>query len=104
MAKKVPAKQAEPDGTASPALESRAPEAWAAEIFPPSEKGRQHRDLYLHGAAAALHGWLLHEHHQGAPMALTRDDYCAALEAARRVSGNTYAPHPAALSPHVART
>lgn len=79
-----------------------------------------------HMAAEALHGWKEHEHHTGAPMQLSADDYKAALHAAyypvTRVIGKDgkpgdkidsheaaakgiptvteYEPHPAALSPH----
>lgn len=36
----------------------------------------------FHAAAEALHGWREHEHHEGAPIQLTADEYTAALKAA----------------------
>lgn len=81
----------------------------------------------FHAAAAALHGWLEHEHHEQKPILLTVDDYKAALQAAskpvtRALDANgtptgdhvdsyeyaaqgkptitDYEPHAAALSPH----
>lgn len=37
---------------------------------------------WQHNAAAALHGWAEHEHHEGKPLELSRDDYKKALLAA----------------------
>ena len=93
----------EPEGEAAPSAvaETRTPEAWAREVFPPSERGRQNPQAFLHGAAAALHHWKTHEHHEGAPLQLTRADYEAAIEAAKSTA---FAPHPAALSPHAGRS
>src|SRR6478736_4175252 len=34
---------------------------------------------WQHNAAAALHGWLEHEHHEGKPIELSLDDYKKAL-------------------------
>jgi hypothetical protein len=93
--------------------------------------GRPDKELrysWQHAAAAQLHGWAAHEHHAGAPIALTREDYEAALKAATetvtrlvnkdgspgealdahgcaRLNGakptvSRYEPHPAALSTH----
>ncbi len=80
-----------------------------------------------HAAAAALHGWPEHEHHEGKPIQLSSDAYKAALHAAfnpvtravgkdgkptgdpidsheaaaKGVPTNTdYEPHQPALSPH----
>lgn len=36
----------------------------------------------FHAAAEALHGWREHEHHEGEPIRLTREEYEAALKAA----------------------
>lgn len=54
-----------------------------------------------HNAASALHRWLPHEHHAGAPIRITRAAYEAALAAASNpnASGH-YVPHSAALSPY----
>jgi hypothetical protein len=104
MAKNVPAAQAAPNGEALPSSEKRSPDDWARELFPASDRGRPHPKLFEHGAAEALHGWKLHVHHAGAPLQLSRTDYVAALRAAKTVVGNTYAPHPAALSPHFPRS
>lgn len=80
--------------------EKRSPDKWAEELFPKSERGRIHPDLWKHGAAQALHGWVLHAHHAGEPIQLTRSDYEKALSAACQLVGTTYVPHAAALSPH----
>lgn len=39
---------------------------------------------HLHAAAAALHGWPEHAHHEGAQIQLSEDDYKAALQAASK--------------------
>lgn len=39
---------------------------------------------WQHSAAAALHGWANHEHHEAKPMQLSREDYNAALLAATK--------------------
>jgi hypothetical protein len=57
----------------------------------------------LHEAASVMHGWKLHEHHAGAPLQITREDY----EAALRAAGETDAvgqpiPHARAMSQHAA--
>lgn len=86
--------QAEDDGT-------RPPNEWREALFPTSARGTPHPDGWKHGAAAALHGWLLHEHHAGEPMRLSEADYRAALDAASNLSAEGgYTPHDAALSPH----
>lgn len=83
-----------------PAVETRAPSEWADEFYPTSERGRTHFERWKHGAAEALHGWRSHAHHAGTPMQLTRADYRSAIAAIEQLVGSTYAPHPAALSPH----
>lgn len=40
------------------------------------------RYSWQHNAAAALHGWLEHEHHEAKPIELSAEDYKAALLAA----------------------
>lgn len=97
MPKNVPAQEAAPSGEAMPSSETRTPDEWAREFFPPSDRGRQHPKLMEHGAAEALHNWKLRAHHEGAPLQLTRTDYASALRAAKTLVGNTYVPHPAAL-------
>jgi hypothetical protein len=83
---------------------------------------------WQHNAAAALHGWAEHEHHEAKPLEMSADDYKAALLAAskpvtrvirkdgkpgdvidsheaadRGIPTHTdYEPHPAALSRHAA--
>ena len=102
-----------PTDDAPPAPQSaerRSPGQWAAILFPASERGRLHADAWKHGAAEGLHGWMTHEHHAGAPIELTREDYESALRAAEtlvtvtdeatKATTQTYVPHPAALSPH----
>lgn len=53
----------------------------------------------LHEIAAVLHGWREHEHHAGAPLLMTLEDYLAALKATMPEKGNPVA-HKPALSPH----
>jgi len=77
---------------------ARSPEQWAAELFPRGETGRVHRDRWKHSAAHALHGWELHEHHEGKPIQLTRADYDAAIAAACAPEPK---PHAAALTKHL---
>lgn len=56
---------------------------------------------WQHNAAAQLHGWPQHEHHAGAPIRLTREDYELALAAAEAPDpAGEYEPHEAALSEH----
>ncbi len=43
---------------------------------------RPHVDRWKHEAAAALHGWAAHAHHQACEMELTAEDYASAVEAA----------------------
>ncbi|HMI91568.1 MAG TPA: hypothetical protein VK509_09410, partial [Polyangiales bacterium] len=51
-------------------------------------------DLWKHAAAAALHGWAEHAHHEGKPMELSADDYAAALKAAEGPNAEgEYVPH-----------
>ncbi len=102
MAKmKTAAQPSAPSGEALPSAETRTPDEWAREYFPASDKGRLHPRLMNHGAANGGHGWALHEHHAGAPMQLTREDYLAAIRAALT---SPFAPHPAALSPYLRRS
>lgn len=62
---------------------------------------------WQHNAAAALHGWAAHAHHEGQPIRLSREAYLAALKAAEApvpISASSkvtdYVPHAAALSKH----
>lgn len=69
----------------------RTPEEWRAEVCP---------EAWQHAAAVQLHGWALHEHHEGAPILLVRDDYEAAIEAASHFDeSGQHVPHQPALSP-----
>lgn len=62
------------------------------------------QDAWKHGAAEALHDWKGHEHHQGAKIQLSREDYVAALEAATKTDDKgAYAPHDAAIGSTPAR-
>ena len=91
---------------------TRPVDDWRAAKFPPSKSGRPHPDLYMHAAAAALHGWAPHAHHANQPMKLSEADYDAALKAASSMTldpGSAqrrphYRPHAAALSPHHPRS
>lgn len=53
-----------------------------------------------HQAAEAMHGWHpeVHEHHAGAPLQISQDDYEAALEAAMAYPNKP--AHAPAMSPH----
>lgn len=42
---------------------------------------------WQHAAAASVHGWDLHEHHEGGPIQLTEQEYQAALDAACPAKG-----------------
>jgi hypothetical protein len=66
------------------------PDAWRRAVEPPG---------WAHAVASVAHGWGEHAYHEGAPMQLTRADYCAALACAP--SG---AIHDRALSPHRGRS
>jgi hypothetical protein len=110
-------------------VKKRTPAEWAKLAFPMQRKGGtdaaprfvSHPNFWQHKAAAALHGWADHEHHAGAPIQLTGDDYYAALVAAsepkpqkvvekairdgkevdvERALPAQYVPHFPALSPH----
>lgn len=101
----------EPEAPATGGADVRSPEDWQRLTFPTSELGRTAPDSWKHAAAANLHGWTAHAYHQGEPLQLSRADYDAALTAAVTlvpVEGAegvmTYAPHPAALSPHLRQT
>lgn len=74
--------------------ELRAPNEWADVLFPAGDNGRQHPARFKHGAAAALHGWDLHQYNTGEPMKLSRADYEAAIQAATVLDENTGAPVP----------
>lgn len=91
---------------------------------------RREQFSWQHAAAAQLHGWAEHEHHEGKPIELTAAEYEAALKAAsepvtREIDENgkpgrplsakelaelkgkkptvtDYEPHPGALSKHAA--
>lgn len=75
-----------------------APSEWADRLFPTTVSGSGrvslHADRWRHEVAAVLHGWTEHEHHAGAPMALSRDDYDLAILAVEDAI-----PHEPALSP-----
>lgn len=59
---------------------------------------------WQHRAAAQLHGWLEHEHHEGKPVELSEHDYQAALFAASRTNeSGDYTPHKPAMSKHAAK-
>lgn len=148
----VPVRDTPPPADASPPMPSAAPAEAPRTHFSPAELalvtgnanevmpqksvrfggGKPQKILvhsWQHTAAAQLHGWGAHEHHAGAPIQLTRDDYEKALEAAsepvtrlldkdgkptgdpltkeavaamngRQPVRSDYEPHRAALSPH----
>jgi hypothetical protein len=92
-------------GTPEPSKQDmKTPDEWRKVVLPDDPRGRQSPTSWKHAAAAALHGWAEHAHHEGAPMRMVRADYEAALAAASTIpqGKNAYAPHPAALSSHSA--
>jgi len=102
---------APPDTGAPPAdsPQDKAPTVadHVARMFPANHRTRApHPELHRHAAAAALHGWAQHEHHEAGPMALSAEDYDQALKAAAKLpkaedgKRPTYKPHLPALSPH----
>jgi len=50
---------------------------------------------YRHGMAKVIHGWSLHEYHEGGPPMLTIADYKAALKVAESYP---YKPHKPAMT------
>lgn len=57
------------------------------------------RATWQHSAAAALHGWSLHD--ASCPLRLAEQDYLAALRAAEEPDAlGRYTPHGPALSPY----
>lgn len=80
----------------------RKPEAKPEQLkhTPEVHRNRTLTRADLHEAAAILHGWALHAHHEGAPIQITAEAYAAAIEA---VDARPLKPHPGALSPHAGR-
>jgi|SRR5690606_33851215 len=105
MSKETPAQQA------PMSVEKRSPAEWAAltgnvldqhtHVLVGGKAGKAKTLSWQHAAAAQLHGWALHEHHAGKPIALTRAEYEGALKAATSPcpKKRRYLPHHAALSP-----
>lgn len=122
-----------PAVSAPPAVEppaKKSPREWAQLTGNGPKKGARHRwtahatpgmsrqmGSMAHEVASVLHGWKEHEHHENAPILLTKEQYLAALEAAmpkdveevREVDGKDVKvvklggnaePHKAALSEH----
>jgi hypothetical protein len=84
------------EASAGPEKSSKAPVAAHAARLP-------NADAWKHAAAAALHGWGEHAHHEGKSMELSADDYAAALKAVEGPGpSGDYEPHKAALSKHAA--
>lgn len=67
-------------------LINKTPSEWKAEFDPPE---------WRHVAAAVLHQWVLHWHHEGAELQLSENAYLSALKAV-----DEGAPYLPALSPH----
>lgn len=95
-------------------VERKSPRDWALELGNlklrplPAETPNALTECYTapHASAVVLHGWRQHQHHEGAPMLLTREDYLAALDATQVAheatpdEPNAYRPHLPALSHH----
>jgi len=93
----------EDDDTQPPSAAAQAtktPAQWADVVFPKDERGARPFQFWQHATAEQLHGWKLHEHHAGKPMALTEAQYRGALEAA---AASKLEPHAEALSEHLKR-
>jgi hypothetical protein len=101
-------------GVYADAEEARAAAAEADPNSPPRKKALRNAVTILaesipdvpawqHAAAAALHGWAEHAHHEGAQLEIELDDYLAALKAASAPNAKgEYVPHARALSRHAA--
>jgi hypothetical protein len=73
--------------------DTKTPEQWA------SAKGKELSSFYA--GARALHGWNEHEHHTGAPIQLTEEQFDGAV-AAVADKRDGFTPHWPALSPFAA--
>jgi len=70
----------------------RSPDHWRVELSVPA---------WLHAMARQLHAWHEHEHHEGAPMRLSREAYIDALNAANETDPKRQGkPSLNAVSPH----
>lgn len=81
----------EQDKAPPPAAIRQSPDEWRKTLNMRASK---------HACAAQLHGWRLHEHHEGVPMQLTEAAYLEAVEAAQKPS---CVPSPNAVSPHLGK-
>lgn len=110
--------QSAPTGAPPPTLVEggavrKSPKDWAAELgHGPGKPGKnvwtgvsavkgmsRQMGSMAYEVAAVLHGWREHEHHEGGPIQLTREEFEAALAAALPAQGDPE-PHPPALSEH----
>lgn len=96
--------------------DTKTPLEWAIELKEAKPTGATYLTVngqrpkvllsWRHAAAAALHGWAQHAHHEAEEIQLEQADYEAALAAASAPSTDPalepgqYLPHPAALSKH----
>lgn len=83
----------------------KTPTEWAMATgqFTLGPKPRRVKQLsWQHNVAAVVHGWVQHEHHAQRPIALTKDDYMAAIRAIeKQMSDGSIMPHDGALSPYM---
>lgn len=92
---------AEPQTQAKPDSHGRkSPQEWAAHLGCVGTLavplGERYFTDYRHGMARVIHGWALHEYHEGGPPMLTLEDYQAALKTAE--SAPPYKPHTPAMT------
>ena len=107
---KEQAKERELERTEKAALKKKAAsgELMSVDVLPKATSNTQRSPRPMrwvtpspsHLAAAALHGWKEHAHHENGPMMLTKDDYLAALAAINGDERGKLTPHKPALSKH----
>lgn len=79
------------DDAPAPVGPKHSPDYWREALRPRASH---------HNCARIVHGWMEHEHHEGAPLLMTEDVYREALAAGQ---SSTLTPSPNALSPHRGR-
>jgi hypothetical protein len=97
------AKDEKPEATPPKAAPIRTVTAWAKALGEYHDAGGvpwlESHFSARHAAAATLHGWRDHAHHENGELELSESDYRAALDAASPKEGNPKA-HKPALSKH----
>ena len=92
-----------PEAAPPKKADMRSPTDWAKALgeFHDAKGVPGQEDFFSarHAAAAALHGWNDHAHHEGRELEMTEADYRTALDAGHPKKGNPKAHRPA-LSKH----